>query len=74
MSQVLTATFDDGVFYSDKKVDLPARARVRLTIEPLPVAPASPEEAWNELEQLCAQAPIDSGGKLMTRDELHERR
>jgi hypothetical protein len=32
------------------------------------------QQAWEELEELCAQAPLDSGGVHLSRDQLHERR
>ena len=73
MSQIITATFEGGILKPDQQLDLPAHARVRLIVEPLDLSSESAQEAWNELEQLCEEAPIDSAGKLMTRDQLHER-
>jgi predicted DNA-binding antitoxin AbrB/MazE fold protein len=82
MSQTITATFVDGVLKPDEPLDLPAGARVRLIVEP--VVTPSPEEAdkvWAELENLgdefdriSDEISVDSGGKLPTRDELHDRR
>jgi len=34
MSQVITATFEDGVFKPDQPPDLPAQARVQLVVVP----------------------------------------
>lgn len=36
MSQVVTATFEDGVFKPDRPLDLSPNARVRLIVEDLP--------------------------------------
>ena len=69
MSQIITATFQDGVLKPEGKLDLAAGARVRLTVEPL-----SADEAWDELEKLMDKMSVDLGGVRMTRDQLHERR
>ena len=74
MSQVIMATFEDGILKPDQKLDLPPRARVRLTIETLGDAATSDSDRdWEELEKLWEESSIDSGGFRMTRDQLHER-
>ena len=74
MSQVITATFEDGCLKPDTPLDLPPQQRVRLTIDVLEDAQKAADEAWEELERLCDEVPIDSGGEILTRDQLHERR
>jgi predicted DNA-binding antitoxin AbrB/MazE fold protein len=74
MSQVITATYTDGIFKPDVPVNLSPGVRVRLVLEPLEPAPELVEDAWEDLEQLCVEFPVDSGGLRLTRDQLHERR
>jgi predicted DNA-binding antitoxin AbrB/MazE fold protein len=70
MGQIITATFENGMLKPDTPLDLPSGSKVRLVVEPV-----DPDQAaWEELEKLWETASVDSGGKLMTRDELHERR
>lgn len=73
MAQVIMATFENGLLRPDEPLDLPAQARVRLTLEPLPEG-LEEGRAWQELEQLWDEATVDSGGRRFTRDQLHERR
>jgi predicted DNA-binding antitoxin AbrB/MazE fold protein len=74
MSQMITATYRDGMLKPDVPLNLSPGMRVRLVVEPLEHLPEAVQEAWEELEQLCAEFPVDSGGIRMTRDQLHERR
>jgi len=74
MTQVLTATFDNGILRPDEPLLLSPGERVRLILEPLNAAQRDHAVAWEEFEKLCEEAPIHSGGERMTRDELHERR
>ena len=74
MDQIVTATFDHGVLKPDTPLDLPANARVRLTIERLQPEAGEPLDALDALDQLCDEYPIDSEGNILTRDQLHERR
>jgi predicted DNA-binding antitoxin AbrB/MazE fold protein len=74
MSQVITATFENGVLKPEGELALPAGSRVRLTVEVLGVSSEAKEAAWQELEQLWEEASVDSGGVRFSRDQLHERR
>jgi predicted DNA-binding antitoxin AbrB/MazE fold protein len=74
MSQLITATFEDGVLKPDEELALPPGARVRLLVESLDASPDAKDLAWQELEQLWDEASVDSGGIRFTRDQLHERR
>jgi predicted DNA-binding antitoxin AbrB/MazE fold protein len=73
MSQIVTATFEDGMLKPDVPLDLPPRARVRLVVETLNELTEDARKAWTELERLWDEASIDSRGERMTRDQLHER-
>jgi predicted DNA-binding antitoxin AbrB/MazE fold protein len=70
MSQLITATFNDGVLKPDERLELVAGAKVRLLI--MPFSEGS-DIALDELDRLCDEHPIDSGGERLTRDQLHER-
>ena len=74
MSQVITATYADGMLKPEGQLNLAPGMRVRLIVELLEHSSDVVEDAWKELEQLCADFPVDSGGMRLTRDELHERR
>ncbi len=73
MSQVILATFENGVLKPDEGLSLPAGTRVRLTVETLG-ASVEKESAWQELEELWEETTVDTGGTRFTRDQLHERR
>jgi len=72
MNEVITATFENGVLKPDKQLVLPSGTKVRLVLEPLEPS-AGNQTALDELDRLCDESPIDSGGVLLTRDQLHER-
>jgi len=74
MSQVITATYADGMLKPDIQPNLVPGTRVRIILEPLECAPEATHQVWEELERLCAEFPLDSGGVILTRDQLHERR
>lgn len=75
MTQVLAATFQDGVFKPDEPPALSDSARVRLVVEPLDSAEAARAAAsWAALRHLWDSSRFDSGGDRLTRDQLHERR
>jgi predicted DNA-binding antitoxin AbrB/MazE fold protein len=71
MSQIITATFADGVLKPHGTLDLKSGTQVRLLI----IEKGDVDgDALNELDRLCEEEPIDSGGARMTREQLHERR
>ena len=75
--QTITATFEDGVLKPTQLLDLPERAQVRLTVEPLKSDlqlewDTRKEERLAALEELFRMAKPHSAH--LTRDELHERR
>jgi predicted DNA-binding antitoxin AbrB/MazE fold protein len=73
MSQIITATFQDGVLKPDQPLDLPPGSRVRLTVEPV-VSEEEKDKAWEEWDKLCEEIHLDAGATQLTRDQLHERR
>jgi predicted DNA-binding antitoxin AbrB/MazE fold protein len=75
MSHIIAATFDNGVFTPDKRLDLPPQTRVRLIVEPLdPTELTRRAQAWDALQRLWENTTINSHGQRMTREQLHERR
>jgi predicted DNA-binding antitoxin AbrB/MazE fold protein len=71
MSEVVAATYVDGVFRPDHMISLPANTRVRLVIEPIDAEQKS--KFLEEFDQLCDEHPIYSTEPYLTRDQLHER-
>lgn len=69
-------TIDGDVVRLDQPLGLPNATRVELTIRPLGVGDSGGrwDEFMDDLEQLCEEQPMGSGGHRHTRDELHERR
>ena len=74
MSARTAGTIDGDVIRLDQPLDLPNASRVELTITPLDVSCGRWDEFMDDLERLCDQQPIGSGGTRFTRYELHERR
>jgi predicted DNA-binding antitoxin AbrB/MazE fold protein len=64
MTQVITAIYADGMLKPDVQPNLPAGARVRLIVQPLD-SPTDRQQASDELDQLCADFPVDSGGERL---------
>jgi predicted DNA-binding antitoxin AbrB/MazE fold protein len=73
MVDSITATFEDGVFKPDTKLDLSEGAKFQLIVTPSTHSIAARRQAFAELERFRAENPIDSAGERLTRDELHER-
>jgi predicted DNA-binding antitoxin AbrB/MazE fold protein len=69
MTQVITATFEDGVFKPDAKLDLAPGTKVQLTV----TAFNSPKSIDTESERHCDDRPIRSPEPRMTREQLHYR-
>jgi len=73
MSQIIFATVEDGVLKPDGKLAFSSGTKVRLTVQLCDEAVAQAEQACEQLDHLCDEFPLDSGGSKLTRDELHER-
>ena len=67
-------TIDGDVIRLDQPLGLPHASRVEVTIAPLDVSRGRWDEFMDDLERLCDEQPVGSGGRRYTRDELHERR
>jgi len=74
MSQVITATFVDGVLKPEEELALASGTKVRLMLDTWADVRAEGQAACMELDCLCDEFPIDSLGRRLTRDQLHERR
>lgn len=66
-------TIDGDIIRLDAPLNLPDACRVELTIKPLDVHEHSWGDFMDDLEQLCRDEPIGSGGVQYSRDDLHER-
>jgi hypothetical protein len=77
MSQIVNATFEEGVFRPDVALPFPPMTRVRLIVELLPdrKSPSDTAEdaAETELNRLWDEIEVDSGGPPPHRDELYDR-
>ncbi len=73
MSQIVAATFENGVFKPHDDLRLAPGTTVRLIVDRLEDIQAPAQQACAELDSLCGELPIDSGGIRLTRDQLHER-
>jgi predicted DNA-binding antitoxin AbrB/MazE fold protein len=74
MSQVVTATFVDGVLKPAQELGLASGTKVRLIVDVWDEVRAGHQEAFAELDRLCDEFPIESQARRLTRDELHDRR
>jgi predicted DNA-binding antitoxin AbrB/MazE fold protein len=74
MSQIIAATFENGVLKPHEELHLTPGSTVRVTVDRLEDVQVPAQEACAKLDILCAEVPIDSGGIRLTRDQLHERR
>lgn len=73
MSQIVNATFADGAFRPDETPNLPANARVRLTIDSLEPLTKDRADALRELEELWNTELVHSTRPPLSRDQLHDR-
>jgi predicted DNA-binding antitoxin AbrB/MazE fold protein len=70
MSQVITATFVDGVLKPEEELALASGTKVRLMLDTCNDVRAEGQEACTELDRLCDEFPIDSRGRRLTRDQV----
>ncbi len=76
MSTQVMATVVDGELKLDQPLELPDKSRVKVMVEveeTTEARRARKRRAFEELERLCREKPINSGGLHFTRDQLHER-
>jgi predicted DNA-binding antitoxin AbrB/MazE fold protein len=70
--QVISATFENGVFKPDEALNLLPHTRVRLLVESLEDE-TKKQQAWETVLRLWKQSNIDSKGERLIREQLHER-
>ena len=73
MSQIITATVENGTLKPDRDLGLASGTKVRVTVEQCDNAIAQANVGCDELDRLCDEIPIDSHENRLTRDQLHER-
>ena len=74
MSQVIDATFEDGVFKPNGKVDLADGAKVKLVRVECEPTLEQRQKAFAEFEKLIREHPIAPGGERLTREQMYDRR
>ncbi len=75
MIQIVSATFTNGVLRPDTPLQLLSNERVRLVVVPLEATECQSRlENWAAIEELWRTSRVDSGGDILTREQLHERR
>lgn len=70
----ISVTYANGVLKPDERIDVPEGTRLRATIRPARPDPAAAERAMQRLRQISESGAFRSGGRQLTRDEMHERR
>jgi predicted DNA-binding antitoxin AbrB/MazE fold protein len=75
MSQIIHATFEDGVLKPDVPLPYPSPTRVRLIVEPLTAGGGESEKdaAWDEIERIWDEIDVHSDGPPPSRDDLYDR-
>ena len=73
MSQIIAATFENGVFRPHEELRLAPGTAVRLIVDRLDDIETPAQRACDELDKLCGELPIQSSRSRLTRDQLHER-
>jgi hypothetical protein len=73
MSQIVFATVEGDYLKPDVAIGLSQGTKVRLTVEPCEEAKVERSNAFDALDELCEQFPLDSHGIRLTRDQLHDR-
>ncbi|MGI8980170.1 MAG: antitoxin family protein [Pirellulaceae bacterium] len=80
MNLIFTATYRNGVFLPDQKIDLPEGTRVKLRIlpdnvvPPLVTDPIERQQVLQRLFRMMEENPIPPDAPKLSREEMHERR
>ena len=69
----ILATYTDGVLKLDKPLDLPEGTRLRVVVSLLEPDPVTKANAIETLRRIRESGVFRSGGRKLTRDEMHER-
>lgn len=70
----ISLTYTNGVLKPDQRLSLPEGARVRASIRPEPIDLTAAERAMDEIRRISESGAFRSGGRKLTRDQMHERR
>ncbi len=73
MTQIITATYENGVFKPDSKLDLAAGAKVQLVVTPCNESKRVDDESVGEADRHCDDQPTSAKLPRMTREELNYR-
>lgn len=75
MSEILTAIYQDGAFVPEQTTLVQPGSRVRLVVESLsvPSPQATHSQTVDEFDDAADELSVRSGGRRLTRDQLHER-
>ena len=74
MTKVIEAIYSEGVLKPVEALELPEKQRVRLVVQLIADDRGrAREEAFRRLRERIARSKFSYGGRLPTRDELHER-
>lgn len=69
----ISVTYSGGVLLPDKPLDLPEGTRLLVALRPEAPDPAGEAKAWETIRQFRESGAFRSGGRKLTRDEMHER-
>lgn len=70
----ISVTYIDGVLRPDRRLDLPEGTRLRAAIRPESSDPAGAAAALETIRRISESGAFRSGGRKLTREEMHERR
>lgn len=74
MTKTVTAVVNGLVLTLDEPIPVPPGTKVVVVVSADVPHSVPGGDPLDELDRLCEEMPIDSGGLKYTRDQLHERR
>jgi predicted DNA-binding antitoxin AbrB/MazE fold protein len=69
----IPVTYTNGVLKPDRRLNFPEGTRFRATIRPAGPDPQAAEAAMKILRRISESGAFRSGGRKLTRDQMHER-
>lgn len=69
----ISVTFTGGVLKPDERLDIPEGSRFRAMIRPETGDPVRAAKAMETIRRIRESGVFRSGGRKLTRDEMHER-
>jgi predicted DNA-binding antitoxin AbrB/MazE fold protein len=70
----IAATYTNGMWKPDKRMDLPEGARAFLSVRLQQPTPESRKRGWETIERIRRDGLIRLRGDRFTRDDLYDRR